>query len=37
MTAAELTTLVTFLTCGGLVGIAGRWADLVISYVQGRG
>lgn len=33
----EVTLLITALTGGLLVGVIGRWLDLLIAYVQGRG
>lgn len=37
MTGDELGTLLSFLTGGLLVGLVGRWLDLLVAYVKGRG
>lgn len=37
MTPEELGALAGFLTFGGLAGVLGRWFDLLITSIQGRG
>lgn len=36
VTEQEVTVLVSFLTGGLLVGVVGRWLDVVTAFVKGR-